>query len=181
MMNCPGNSMAHLAAALPKHIMMEVIDAGFETLLDVDSHIEDGYIVLGDAPGLGVEYDEEKLEQMAVAPTGARSSAVPTARRRGAGLYSVRVEEPLEMDAGVAGARESASALMILRRSSLHVQNRDRAIGRIWRHLASGGPSLSAVRVQFRHPRTPQRLVHPVASCWIPSRVVDAALRHPDH
>ncbi len=62
MMNCPGNHMAHLAAALPNHIMMEVIDAGFETLLDVDNHIEDGYIVLGDAPGFGVEYDEEKLE-----------------------------------------------------------------------------------------------------------------------
>ena len=61
--------------------MMEVIDAGFETLLDVDNHIEDGYIVLGDAPGLGVEYDEEKLEQMAVAPAGARTSAVPTTRR----------------------------------------------------------------------------------------------------
>ena len=79
--------------------MMEVIDAGFETLLNVDNHIEDGYIVLGDAPGLGVEYDEEKLETMAVAPTGARTSAVPSARRRGAGLYSVPVGEPLELDA----------------------------------------------------------------------------------
>ena len=36
---------------------------------------------------------------MAVAPTGARTSAVPTARRRGAGLYSVRVGEPVELDA----------------------------------------------------------------------------------
>ena len=97
-MNSPGNHMAHLAAALPNHIMMEVIDAGFETLLNVDNHIEDGYIVLGDSPGLGVEYDEEKLEQMAVAPTGARTSAVPSARRRGAGLYSVPVGEPLELD-----------------------------------------------------------------------------------
>ena len=99
MMNCPGNHMAHLAAALPNHIMMEVIDAGWEAALHVDNRIEDGYIVLGDAPGLGVEFDEEKLDQMAVAPSGARSSAVPTARRRGAGLYPVRVGEPLELDA----------------------------------------------------------------------------------
>ena len=98
MMNCPGNHMAHLAAALPNHIMMEVIDAGFETLLHVDNHIEDGYIVLGDAPGLGVEFDLEKLETMAVAPTGARTSAVPTTRRRGAALYPVPVGEPLELD-----------------------------------------------------------------------------------
>ena len=32
-MNSPGNHMAHLAAALPNHIMMEVIDAGFEAVL----------------------------------------------------------------------------------------------------------------------------------------------------
>ena len=97
-MNSPGNHMAHLAAALPNHIMMEVIDAGFEAVLNADNRIEDGYVVLGDAPGLGVEFDEEKLEQMAVAPTGARTSAVPSARRRGAGLYSVPVGEPLELD-----------------------------------------------------------------------------------
>ena len=42
-MNSPGNHMAHLAAALPNHIMMEVIDAGFEAVLNADNHIEDGY------------------------------------------------------------------------------------------------------------------------------------------
>ena len=89
--------MAHLAAALPNHIMMEVIDAGFEAVLNVDNRIEDGYVVLGDAPGLGIEFDLEKLERMAVGPSGARTSAVPTARR-GAGLYPVPVGEPLELD-----------------------------------------------------------------------------------
>ena len=91
--------MAHLAAALPNHIMMEVIDAGFEAVLNADNHIEDGYLVLGDAPGLGIEFDLEKLEQKAVGTSGARTSAVPTARRRGAGLYPVPVGEPLELDA----------------------------------------------------------------------------------
>ena len=66
-MNSPGNHMAHLAAALPNHIMMEVIDAGFEAVLNADNRIEDGYVVLGDAPGLGIEFDLEKLEQMSVA------------------------------------------------------------------------------------------------------------------
>ncbi len=28
LMNCPANYMAHLAAALPNHNMMEVLDAG---------------------------------------------------------------------------------------------------------------------------------------------------------
>ena len=96
-MNSPGNHMAHLAAALPNHVMMEVIDAGFEAALNVDNHIEAGYVVLGDAPGLGLEFDLEKLEHMAVGPSG-RTSAVPTARRRGAALYPVPVGEPLELD-----------------------------------------------------------------------------------
>ena len=40
----------------------------------------------------------EKLEQVAVAPSGAGTGMVPPGRRRGAGLYSVRVGEPLELD-----------------------------------------------------------------------------------
>jgi hypothetical protein len=90
--------MANLAAVLPNHIRMEVVGAGREAVLEVDNHIEDGYIVLGDAPGLGVEFNAEELEKLAVAPTAARAGAVPSGRRRGAALYPVPAGEPAEPD-----------------------------------------------------------------------------------
>src|SRR5579859_4082293 len=61
MMNCPGDFMAHLAAALPNHMMMEVVDPGREPCFTVDTWIEDGFIHCGDTPGLGITIDEEKL------------------------------------------------------------------------------------------------------------------------
>ena len=66
LMNCPGDFMAHLAAALPNHMMMEVVRAGREVCFSVDTRIEDGYIVLGDAPGLGWVFDEERLAKLEV-------------------------------------------------------------------------------------------------------------------
>jgi len=94
MMNCPGNYMAHLAAALPNHMMMEVVAAGREVVSTSDARIEDGWIVLGDAPGLGITYDEEALERHAVeVPTPERSIA--PGRRWGAGLYEVLPSEPV--------------------------------------------------------------------------------------
>jgi L-alanine-DL-glutamate epimerase-like enolase superfamily enzyme len=94
MMNCPGNFMAHVAAALPNHWMMEVVGAGREAVLRVDNHIEDGWIVLGDKPGLGIEFDEAKLEQLGgdVPTSGARAAL--WGRRRGAGLFEVGPDEP---------------------------------------------------------------------------------------
>ena len=94
MMNCPGNYMAHLAAALPNHWMMEVVGAGREKALKVDNHIEDGWIVLGDKPGLGIEFDEQMLEQWAVEAASPGSQASPWGRRRGAGLFEVGPQEP---------------------------------------------------------------------------------------
>lgn len=90
MMNCQANYMAHLAAALPNHLAMEVVDPGREHCLRFDNTIEDGFIVLGDAPGLGIEVDEEALRQLQVHPPE-RKSNFPFARREGAGLY---VKEP---------------------------------------------------------------------------------------
>src|SRR3954464_997414 len=66
LMNCPGNFMAHVAAALPNHSMMEVVQAGREVCFTVDTRIEDGYIVLGETPGLGMVFDEEKLARLEV-------------------------------------------------------------------------------------------------------------------
>lgn len=90
MMNCPGNFMAHLAAALPNHMMMEVVDNGREPCCTLDTHIEDGFIHIGNTPGLGLTIDEAKLAEIEVEsfspPSGVR---MPFPRREGAGLYQV--------------------------------------------------------------------------------------------
>jgi len=91
-MNCQANYMAHLAAALPNHLSMEVVDPGREHCLDFDNHIEEGFIVLGDKPGLGIEVNEQKLRALQENPP-ARKSNFPFARREGAGAYVKGVEE----------------------------------------------------------------------------------------
>lgn len=94
-MNCPANYMAHLAAVLPNHIMMEVVGAGREVGMSlVDNHIEDGWIVLGDKPGLGIAFDEAALDRYAVDKPSPAAGASPWGRRRGAGLYEVGADEP---------------------------------------------------------------------------------------
>ncbi len=98
MMNCPGNYMAHLAAALPNHMMMEVVAAGRGACFTVDSRIEDGWILLGDSPGLGIIFDEEKLEKLSVRIPSSGSRPSPWGRRRGAGLYEVAPSEPISLD-----------------------------------------------------------------------------------
>jgi L-alanine-DL-glutamate epimerase-like enolase superfamily enzyme len=88
MMNCQANFMAHIAAALPNHLSMEVVDPGREHCLKYDSRIEDGFIMLGDAPGFGIEVDEKKLAELkANPPTG--KGRFPFPRRDGAGRYIV--------------------------------------------------------------------------------------------
>jgi L-alanine-DL-glutamate epimerase-like enolase superfamily enzyme len=88
MMNCHANYMAHLAAALPNHIGLEVLDAGREQCLIYDSRIEDGHVVLGDAPGLGIEVDEARLRGLQANPPTGRGR-FPFPRREGAGRYLV--------------------------------------------------------------------------------------------
>ena len=83
-MNSPGNYLAHVAAAFPHHLMMEVADAGRDNWFKVDSRIENGEIVLGDRPGLGWELDLDALEELAKPP--AKQDAFNFGRRRGAGV-----------------------------------------------------------------------------------------------
>ena len=65
MMNCPANFMVHLAAALPNHNMMEVVDPGREDAFESwDNHIEDGWIVIGNAPGLGINLNDDKISAL---------------------------------------------------------------------------------------------------------------------
>lgn len=66
LVNCPGRYAAHVAAVMPNHLMMEVIDAGRDAVFRSDHRLEDGWIVLGDSPGLGITFDEELLAQHAV-------------------------------------------------------------------------------------------------------------------
>ncbi len=95
MMNCQANYMAHLAAALPNHLSMEVVDPGREHCLRFSHHLEDGFIVLGNEPGLGIEVDEAKLKALQANPP-ARKGNFPFPRRQGAGLY-VKAPEPGEV------------------------------------------------------------------------------------
>lgn len=95
-MNCPGSYMAHFAAVLPNHIWMEVFNAGRTVGMTVDTRIEDGWIVLGDSPGIGITFDEAKLDELAVVESDATRTGLPAGRRRGAALYEVGPGEPDE-------------------------------------------------------------------------------------
>ena len=87
MMNCPGNTMAHLATVLPNHMMMEVVDNGRELFFNTDHHIEDGKIILGNKPGFGITVDYDKLNNLKVDKhTTPKHESFPFPRREGAGL-----------------------------------------------------------------------------------------------
>jgi len=88
MMNCPGSFMAHLAVALPNHMMMELFAAGGDKGFSIDLEIKDGYIFLGDSPGLGITFDEEKLAAMTIEETNTKKKSIP-GRRKGAGLLVI--------------------------------------------------------------------------------------------
>lgn len=89
MMNCPGNFMAHVAAVLPNHMMMEVVDAGLDAAMRHDNRIKDGWIVLGERPGLGIEFDQAELDLMSRYQPAPDARGLGWGRRRGAGLVEV--------------------------------------------------------------------------------------------
>lgn len=89
LMNCPGNFMAPVAACLPNHIGMEVVDAGRDVCFSVDSHIEDGWIVLGDSPGNGIVVDEQQLAVIEVEQFSPGVKVGSWGRHAGAGMYEV--------------------------------------------------------------------------------------------
>ena len=57
------NPVAHAAAAVSNHLSCEIQDLSFPIGLRVDQRIEDGGIVLGNEPGLGIAIDENALQQ----------------------------------------------------------------------------------------------------------------------
>jgi L-alanine-DL-glutamate epimerase-like enolase superfamily enzyme len=89
LMNCPGNFMASVAACLPNHIGMEVVDAGRDVCFSVDNEIQNGWIVLGESPGNGITVDEGKLAEIEVEQFSPGTKAGSWARRQGAGMYEV--------------------------------------------------------------------------------------------
>jgi L-alanine-DL-glutamate epimerase-like enolase superfamily enzyme len=89
MMNCPGSFMAHLAACLPNHMMLELVDAGRDAVFSHDSRIEASCLILGEQPGLGICFDEEQLRIHAVERPSLGAGPSPWGRRPGAGLIEV--------------------------------------------------------------------------------------------
>ena len=99
LMNCPAHFMAHLAAALPNHVMMECAMLGRGDGVVSHHVVEAGWITLTDRPGLGIEFDLARLRALAVDAPGGAARAGSWGRRRGAGLIEVRPgegEEPGE-------------------------------------------------------------------------------------
>jgi L-alanine-DL-glutamate epimerase-like enolase superfamily enzyme len=86
LMNTAGRYGAHLAAVLPHHTMMEVLDMGRDAVFTYDSTIEDGWIVLGDAPGNGITFDLESLERHRVHGPDRDTTAIAAGRGHLAGV-----------------------------------------------------------------------------------------------
>ena len=97
LMNCAAHFMAHVAAALPNHVMMECAMLGRGDGLIGKHEIVDGWITLSDRPGLGIEFDEARLAQLAIDGPSKAAKAGSWARRRGAGLIEVGPDEPEEV------------------------------------------------------------------------------------
>ena len=98
MMNSPGSFMAHVAAALPNHTMMEVLAAGRDALFSIDVRIEAGWLVIGERPGLGIVFDEDELARHTVEAVSPEAGPLPAGRRRGAGLYEVPYDPAEDAD-----------------------------------------------------------------------------------
>ena len=100
----PGLIHAHLATVMPNFMTLEVPDPVVrDGVFTSDIEIVDGWAVLGDRPGLGLEIDREALEKGRVDAIPAGSGPSPFGRRPGAGLYEVlpTEEERAEAAKGV--------------------------------------------------------------------------------
>lgn len=92
------NPIAHAAAAVPNLLTYEVQDLHFPVGLDVDQEFDDGGIILGDRPGLGITVDESQLSpgtSAAVAP----ASTGPHIRPERAALRLVAEPDVIDVPA----------------------------------------------------------------------------------
>ncbi len=82
-----GNWHAEVAPAMPNFMIMEVGDVDAGPVWKSDIRVEDGYLIPGDKPGIGIEIDHEALERHKVEKLSAVSGPSPFGRRPGAGLW----------------------------------------------------------------------------------------------
>jgi L-alanine-DL-glutamate epimerase-like enolase superfamily enzyme len=82
------NPVAHAAAAVPNHLAFEVQGLTSPIGLTVDQEYQDGGIVLGDEPGLGIRVDENLIRAVRAADPPA-ATAGPHVRPDRAGLRLV--------------------------------------------------------------------------------------------
>jgi L-alanine-DL-glutamate epimerase-like enolase superfamily enzyme len=80
--------LAHAATAVPNHLAFEVQDLSFPIGLSVDQEFEDGGIVLGEKPGLGIQVDESRIDALRTATVPAAATG-PHVRPDRAGLRLV--------------------------------------------------------------------------------------------
>jgi L-alanine-DL-glutamate epimerase-like enolase superfamily enzyme len=88
-----GNWHAQVAPAIPNFLMMEVGEPEPGPVWKSDMRIEDGYVIAGDKPGIGLDVNYGELERHRVEKLSPVSGASPFGRRPGAGLYEVGVME----------------------------------------------------------------------------------------
>ena len=69
--------------------------AGQDAAMLHDNHIENGLIVLSNRPGLGIEFDEAKLDELSRYQPAPGAPSLGWGRRRGAGLVEVGPSEPI--------------------------------------------------------------------------------------
>jgi L-alanine-DL-glutamate epimerase-like enolase superfamily enzyme len=100
LVNCPGRYSAHVAAVLPNHLMMEVIDAGRDAVFRSDHRLEDGRIVLGDAPGLGITFDEDRLARHAITRASSESLGARYGRAADSGISEPGIPVPTDARLG---------------------------------------------------------------------------------
>ena len=82
------NPLAHAAAAVPNHLAFEVQDLTSPVGLTIDQEFQDGGIILGDEPGLGVRVDEEHINAVRAVNPPATTTG-PHVRPSRAGLRLV--------------------------------------------------------------------------------------------
>jgi len=83
------NPIAHAATVVPNHLSLEVQDLHLPFGITSDQEIEDGHLVLGDLPGLGLVVDEAAIERMNEAADWGRHGG-PHVRPERAGRRLVR-------------------------------------------------------------------------------------------
>ncbi|GIM97342.1 mandelate racemase/muconate lactonizing enzyme family protein [Paractinoplanes toevensis] len=79
------NPVAHAAAAVPNHLSFEVQGITSPIGLHVDQEYQDGGIVLGDEPGIGIRVDEDRINRLRAAGPAAAVTG-PHVRPARAGL-----------------------------------------------------------------------------------------------